>query len=57
MDAEKCLKSVYCTPSNEGSFGGKICLKEAVSKHTGVRMSDKQVITVSTFNFKQTWLI
>ena len=40
MDAEKCLKSVYYTPSNEGSLK---CLKEAVFKDTGVRMSDKQV--------------
>ena len=43
MDAEKCLKSVYYTPSNEGSFGGKKRLKEAVFKDTGIRMSDKQV--------------
>ena len=41
MDAEKCLKSVYYTPSN--SFGGKKHLKEAVFKDTGVHMSDKQV--------------
>ena len=43
MDAEKCLKFVYYTPSNEGSFGGKKRLKEAVFKDTGVHMSDKQV--------------
>ena len=43
MNAEKCLKSVYYTLSNEGSFGGNKRLKEAVFKDTVVHMSDKQV--------------
>ena len=37
------LNAVYYDPSNEGSFGGKARLKEAVFKDSGVKLSDSQV--------------
>ena len=41
--AEQMLKTIYYTPSNPGSYGGKEHLQRAIANETGSQLSAAQV--------------